>query len=385
MKQEDIYQTILSVLTDEATDEEREAFSLWLAESEEHRTEYEKIHKLYLRSLSKKKENTYDTEKGWQHVYNKTIRKKKVRFTRIWLRYAAAIVIFITVGVYFYIDKPEEPLLVNITEYNEPTLVLDNGKQISLQQKPFSLQEKNVVIKNDSENKLVYEESESDTNEPVTNNHLVIPRGKTYQLVLSDGTKIWLNAETELTYPSRFNQDKREVTLKGEAFFEVTKDTQRPFYVKTKGMDVKVLGTSFNVSCYANDQTIQTTLVEGSVRVVAGNGEERVITPSEQLSYNKEKQNMQVQTVNTDLYTSWINGEYIFKNASLETIIHKLQRWHDFSVNYENDQLKNCRFSLTIDRNLSVNQLIEVINYTSNVELELVNNRINIKERRRDK
>lgn len=380
MEQENIYQTILSVLTDEATTREREIFSRWLAESDEHRAEYEKIHQLYLLSLSKKKKPIHNVERAWLNVYNKTIRKKKINFVRACLRYAAAIIVLVFVGTYLYIDKSKEPLFVDVTKYNEPTLVLDNGKQISLQQKTFSLQEKNVVIKNDSGNKLMYEDAGAGTNEPAVSNHLVIPRGKTYQVVLSDGTKIWLNAETELTYPSRFDQAKREVTLKGEAFFEVAKDAQRPFYVKTNGMDIKVLGTSFNVTCYMNDQTIQTTLVEGSVSVVVENGQERVITPSEQLSYNKEKQNMEVHTVNTDLYTSWVNGEYIFKDVPLETIFQKLARCFDFTVVYESEQLKNSRFSLTIDRNISISQLIEIINYTSEVELEYVNNCINVKK-----
>lgn len=161
---------------------------------------------------------------------------------------------------------------VNMEEFSQPTLLLENGEKIALTEESFSMQEKHVVIKNDAKNKLVYEPQEEEEEKiTIQNNHLVIPKGKTYQLLLSDGTRIWLNSETEITYPTRFVGNKREITLIGEAFFEVAKNKEKPFIVNANGMEVKVLGTSFNVSCYTADKTISTTLIEGSVSVKTEN------------------------------------------------------------------------------------------------------------------
>lgn len=144
-------------------------------------------------------------------------------------------------------------------------------------------------------------------------------------------------------------------------------------------MDVRVLGTSFNVSCYSSDNTFTTTLIEGSVAVKTDKNKTETITPSEQFTYDKRNAQTSTQIVNTELFTSWMNGEYIFKDTTLEEIVRKLQRWYDFSVRYEDESLKNNRYSLTADRNTNLDQLLEVISYTSTVKLERIGHIINIK------
>ena len=228
---------------------------------------------------------------------------------------------------------------------------------------------------------LSYEAEGGTDKAKIVHNRLIIPRGKMYRLVLEDGTKVWLNSETELSYPSRLAGTKREVKLLGEAFFEVTPDKERPFYVKANGMDIRVLGTSFNVSAYQDSESTSTTLVEGSVAVSTANGAERTITPSERLAYNKKSHQLSVEKVDTELYTSWINGVYIFKNMPLEEILEKLSRWYDFSVTYQDETLKHTRFSLTADRKTDIDKLLEVINYTSDVKLEKQGKSINVKKK----
>lgn len=380
MESESIYQLILSVLTNEASEEEKKSFSRWLKESDDNKREFEKVRRLYLTSSSKRKEQVYDTDSAWNKVHKQTIRKKEVRFTGMFLRYAAMIMVVISTGVYFYITNSNDKLVADTEQFDQPTLLLHNGKRILLEEKEFSMQQQHITIKNNTDRKLIYEKSNTVSNEKSEQNHLIVPKGKTYQLVLSDGTKIWMNSESEIIYPLLFNGNKREVTLVGEAYFDVAKDKNKPFYIKANGIDVKVLGTVFNVSCYSKDKTITTTLVEGSVCIQTQNGKEQIIAPSEQLSYNKEHLDIEVKTVNTELYTSWINGEYIFKDAPLEDIIAKLQHWHDFTVSYQNEKIKSYRFSLTVSRNTSLDQLLEIINFTSEVKLERINNNINIKE-----
>lgn len=381
MDSETIYQIIHSILADEATDEERRIFTEWLDASDANRAEYEKLKRLYQVTSHRNKNKTFNTEFAWQQVRKQTIAKKKTFRLPVWTRYAAMVAIIVFTGMIYFSKQPTSTIReVNMEEFSQPTLLLENGEKIALTEESFSMQKKDVVIKNDAKNKLVYEPQKEEKKITIQNNHLVIPKGKTYQLLLSDGTRIWLNSETEITYPTRFVGNKREITLIGEAFFEVAKNKEKPFIVNANGMEVKVLGTSFNVSCYTADKTISTTLIEGSVSVKTENKKTVTITPSEQFTYNRDNAKTDIRIVNTELFTSWINGEYIFKDTALEEIVKKLQRWYDFSVNYEDESLKNNRYSLIVDRNTDIDHLLEVISYTSDIKLERTNNIINIKK-----
>lgn len=377
-------------MADEATTEEHRVLSQWLEEAEENREEYRKLQELFKRTSLTPKESKIDIERAWQIVHNQTVCKKKIFKLPVWIYYAAvaAIIIYISI-VPFKKEAPQDVLTqiekIDIKEFEEPTLLLENGEKIVLNKESFSIKQEQVTIKNDKDNKLVYESQQEVNKNTVVNNHLVIPKGRTYQLHLEDGSRIWLNAESELIYPEQFIGDKREVILVGEAFFEIAPDTEKPFLVKTKGIEIKVLGTSFNVSCYGKDNTISTTLVEGSVSIQTEQGELQTIIPTEQFRYDKKKHLTTIQTVNTELYTSWINGKYIFKDATLEEIIDKLQRWYEIYPNYKEESLKNKRFSITIDRESTLDQILEVISYTSDVKLEKAGNSINIKKQRREK
>ncbi len=385
MDSETIYQIIHSILADEATDEERRIFTEWLDASDANRAEYEKLKRLYQVTSHRNKNKTFNTEFAWQQVRKQTIAKKKTFRLPVWTRYAAMVAIIVFTGMIYFSKQPTSTIReVNMEEFSQPTLLLENGEKIALTEESFSMQKKDVVIKNDAKNKLVYEPQKEEKKITIQNNHLVIPKGKTYQLLLSDGTRIWLNSETEITYPTRFVGNKREITLIGEAFFEVAKNKEKPFIVNANGMEVKVLGTSFNVSCYTADKTISTTLIEGSVSVKTENKKTVTITPSEQFTYNRDDAKTDIRIVNTELFTSWINGEYIFKDTALEEIVKKLQRWYDFSVNYEDESLKNNRYSLIVDRNTDIDHLLEVISYTSDIKLERTNNIINIKKIREE-
>lgn len=386
MKKELIYQAILSTLAQEATAEEQHAVDEWLRESEENREEYERLSRLYQKSTAPRKPKQFDVDRGWKEVAGRTIHKKKSWILSPWVRYAAVITIVVASGLFFFTDmfRTEGMREIDMTAFNEPTLLLEGGDEIDLSEESFTMKRDQALIKNDADHLLSYESVREADNE-VTRNRLIIPRGKTYKLVLEDGTKVWLNSETELSYPSSFSGDKREVTLVGEAFFEVTPNKEKPFWVNTNGMSVRVLGTSFNVCSYQGSENTSTTLVQGSVAVRTADGVEKTMIPSERLAYNKKSNQVSVEKVDTELYTSWINGVYIFKNAPLEEILEKLQRWYDFSIVYQDETLKHTRFSLTADRKTNIDKLLEVINYTSDVKLEKQGKSINVIKQRRIK
>lgn len=389
MTSETIYQIILSELADEATEEELLSLSKWLEKSDANREEYAQIKRLYQKSSLKTKEQTYNIDKAWQNVQRQTVHKK--RNFSLWLGYAAMLAIILSIGVIFFANEHKSASIskvnkINVNDFDQPTLLLENGETIKLNEESFAMQQKHITIKNDAEKMLVYETIEEKAEKKIQNNHLIIPKGKTYQLELSDGTRIRLNSESELIYPTLFTENKREVTLIGEAFFEVAKDKDKPFIVKANEMEVSVLGTTFNICSYTKDKTISTTLIEGSVSVRTNHGKKQIITPSEQFTYNKENNQTDIQTVNTELYTSWINGKYIFKDAKLEEIINKLQLWYDFSVTYQNENLKDNRYSLIAEKDIDLDKLLEVISYTSDVKLERTGtNTINIKKIKEEK
>lgn len=387
MESETIYQIILSVLADEATEEERQTLLAWVEQSDANKQEFEKMKRLYQVSISKgkKKPAIYDVEMAWERVNRQTIRRKKSPILKRWFSYAAMLAIILSIGVWYIQNPSDFQANVNVEDFKEPTLLLENGEQIPLNQENFAIQRENTLIRNNSE-KLSYEAEHNDAakEKEYPLNHLVIPKGNAYELKLADGTHVWLNAQSELIYPTRFSGSERRVKLKGEAYFDVTKNPDQPFLVETNGAEVKVLGTSFNVSGYEDESEAAVTLVEGSVSVRVGDGEHVQISPDEQITWNKYTKQIQKQTVDTHLYTSWIQGEYIFKEASLKDIFGKLHRWYDFSVIYEHEQLKQKRFSLTVDRQISFDQLLEIISYTSDVKLERVGNSIRVKQEKKE-
>ena len=201
---------------------------------------------------------------------------------------------------------------------------------------------------------------------------LNVPYGEKYSIVLPDGTKVFLNAASELKYPVEFMGDRRVVDLDGEAYFEVHKDNQRPFVVRTKGAEVCVLGTSFNVNTYGDDGRIYTTLVNGSVRVLSvKNGQEKVLTPGMQGVMNMQTGQLMVREVDVESYVAWREGRFVFRTMTLDLIMQQLQRWYDFEVFYQNLELKDYEFRGVIKRDMDLDKVLSVIKATTNVDFEV--------------
>ena len=166
--------------------------------------------------------------------------------------------------------------------------------------------------------------------------------------------------------------------------FDVAENPEKPFRVLTHEIEVKVLGTSFNVSAYESERFASVTLVGGSVAVQTDKGEQFRIIPSEQFTHDGQSHASTIKKVDTDLYTSWTRGEYIFKDATLEDIFGKLSHWYDFTVQYQDEQLRQKRFSVVVDRSISLDQLLELISFTSDIELEQHQGNIIVKRKGRE-
>lgn len=386
MKSEKIYYIILAVLSDEASDEDVKIFRKWYHASDTNKEEFEELKRLYTISFqSKNRSKVFDVERGWSKISPYTAKKKGIQVRHLIWPIAVSLIIFISFGKYFYNwTNDTNDKIQNITEIKRPILIRGTGDTIILTDVGIKAQNSDLIIENTSSKTLTYKRkniSSKKNIEKIKNNinHLIIPIGETYELFFTDGTYVKLNAKSELFYPDYFTENTREVTLIGEAYFDVVKDTSKPFIVKANGLDIKVLGTEFNISCYTKDQTITTTLVNGRVSIDLPDNTQRDIYPSQQLVFDRSQKKSIVKTVKTDLYTCWTENKMIFKNERIDILMSKLQNWYDFEVEYSNDKIKESRFSLEIDKNTELEKIIDIINFTSDIKLTYSNHKILIK------
>lgn len=258
---------------------------------------------------------------------------------------AAASVIFIFTLLY-NINNTQNNVIIshmNETELSHAQITLSTGEKISLGNdtkvnKEIGNSKMSIINNNIAIEKV---KSKNKAQEPIIST-LTVPHGENYHIVLPDGTRVWLNSLSELKFPNEF-EDKREVELKGEAFFEVTKDSLRPFIVKMNDYDVKVKGTSFNISNYSNEEVSRTTLCNGAVDIIVkGERESRFeLTPGDQISINHRNKQIKIEEVNTEIYTAWRSGYYYFENHSLEDIFKALSKWYNIdNVDFETNKLR---------------------------------------------
>ena len=309
----------------------------------------------------------------------KSIYDRKSR--RMTLRWSIAASIILLVGLFVgrtingVRDIHEEQELAKSVMQpgtSKAILMMADGKEVVLEQG----QNLNILLNErvrvaTSSQGIVYEEYGKGM---VTEeyNKLTTPVGGEYSLVLSDGTKVFLNADSELKYPVEFSDGKRIVDLKGEAYFEVHKDSLRPFIVRMNGAEVTVLGTSFNVNTYGDDGQIYTTLVNGSVRVSSvKNGQAEVLKPGMQSVMNVQSGLLTVRKVDVEPYVAWREGRFVFRAMTLDLIMRQLQRWYDFEVFYQNPELKDYEFRGVIKRDMDLDKVLSVIKVTTNVDFEV--------------
>ena len=309
----------------------------------------------------------------------KSIYDRKSR--RMTLRWSIAASIILLVGLFVgrtingVRDIHEEQELAKSVMQpgtSKAILMMADGKEVVLEQG----QNLNILLNErvrvaTSNRGIVYEEHGKGV---VTEeyNKLTTPIGGEYSLVLSDGTKVFLNADSELKYPVEFSDGKRIVDLKGEAYFEVHKDSLRPFVVRVNGAEVTVLGTSFNVNTYGDDGQIYTTLVNGSVRVSSvKNGQAEVLKPGMQSVMDVQSGQLTVREVDVEPYVAWREGRFVFRAMTLDLIMRQLQRWYDFEVFYQNPELKDYEFRGVIKRDMDLDKVLSVIKVTTNVDFEV--------------
>lgn len=302
-----------------------------------------------------------------------------------WFPYAAAIVLILSVGGVFYFSGDKEqteilPIAKNEVQVpgSRAVLILPDGRKVDLE---------NEVLRSDlaqsdslllvSARSLKYRDIDSpDTTEIF--HTLEIPRGGEYLLTLSDGTMIYLNSESTLSFPVKFQGKERKVYLTGEAYFKVAKNTEHPFVVTAGELEVLVTGTTFGVRAYKDEKDIQTTLESGQVTVRV-EGKSVKLVPNKQVLFNKSTMGLEVRDVDVDLYLAWADGRLVYDNCPLEKILTDLGRWYNIDVFYSRDELRSYQFSLNMKKHEEFTQVLELIGKTGEVQFEIKDNTVIVK------
>ena len=305
------------------------------------------------------------------------------RMNKLW-GYAATILVLCVIGVTIWMNELKQNEANQLAQVTiEPgrakaLLVLDDGQEIELDDHKTSkvLEESGIVIVNDS-SRVEYRPA-SRMGEKEVMNKIIVPTGGEYNLILSDGTRVYLNAESVITFPKHFTGERREVTLEGEAYFHVTASKEHPFIVKTKDMDVMVTGTEFNVKAYSDEMNVQTTLLQGVVTVFSGfeKKEKMEIKPNQQAEWCRRSVKMRVREVDPDLFMAWKNGRFIFRQDRLEDIMRTLARWYGVEVVYLDESVKSMLFAGKLDRSEEITPILDVLRTTDKLSVDVKGKKI---------
>lgn len=306
----------------------------------------------------------------WKSILEKSNATKK---SFAWIKYAALLIISLSVVGTIYKTKFNEiskPSTLNPTEnYDNITVTFSDGEVVEIDDKEelaITTSHGNMVAAKDGELHINNAEYATNLNWQAIN----VPKGRKIAIYLSDGTKVHLNSDTELVYPSEFGNTERLVKLKGEAYFEVAHNREKPFIVENNSQKITVLGTKFNVSCYENDKSIKTTLVEGSVKINSMiNPESLILEPGEQSNLKLDGSDLNKTKVDTKLFTSWTNEIMYFNNEELGKLAIKLERWYDVKIEFKSEKSKHLHFTGIIRKEKSINHIMKLVGKTSNIKI----------------
>lgn len=301
---------------------------------------------------------------------------------KLWPKFAAAAAIILVLFGLFKLynrDSIQEHLVQNQKEQITPgtfgaTLTLANGKQINLSQLKNGVfeQEAGVKITKTAKGELVYQVKNEADNTSRTNT-LTTAKGETFKVELPDGSSVWLNAASSLTYTTNLaNAEVRKVKLSGEAYFKVAHDSEHPFVVSTHGHDIKVLGTEFNVSSYENDDEEITTLVQGKISMNT-NRDKVILVPGEKGTVCNGS--IEKATANIEAATGWKNNEFVFASQDIRSIMKLISRWYDVNIIYEGD-IPSEKISGSISRFSDIHSVLNILQATGTVKIKTIGNRV---------
>ncbi|MCZ4695589.1 FecR family protein [Ancylomarina euxinus] len=317
----------------------------------------------------------FDEKKIWRNIEMKlkVFQKpepKIIRLLKPWRSVAAAVLLMVlgTESYFIFQDLKTVKTVEVLPGESLAYLQVDNQSKIDLSVQDTLLLFHQVNAQVDS-GQLVYSTAESDQSKIETHTINVPSKGE-YFVQLSDGTKVWMNSESSLKFKSKFTGQQRVVDLVGEAYFEVAKNPNKPFIVRTANTYVKVLGTKFNIKAYADEAYTYTTLKEGKVKLIMDD-KQQVMAPNEQVVFDKTKHQYTKRRVDASIYSAWTEGQFVFKDERLEDILNSLSRWYGLKVFYKHAQQKEERFSISVNRYDEIQPLLNHIELTGDIHLKI--------------
>lgn len=366
---EDIDFLLMRYVLGEMNDDEKVLVREWIAADEKHAEYYKDFQMFHLKMEWGMRANAV--------VHDSLARRRvKARQRRLRVLYwsAACLIVLFSVGGILWMLPEDEP--VYVTEKIEPgkskaVLYMASGDVVNVDGQTGVMKEKDGTrIEIDGKEGIAYRVTGGQQQEETLSNRIVIPRGGEFKLILADGTAVWLNSDSELSYPTAFAGQKREVFLRGEAYFDVKPDSLHPFIVHVDEVRIQVLGTQFNINTYA-EGSIKTVLVEGSVDLRNRAGEHVVLTPNRMADYRTVEGRFELTDVDVQPHVAWREGNFIFQSESLESIMNKLSVWYDLNVFYANEGLRDIRLSGNLERFSDVGKLFSKFEQISEARFKI--------------
>lgn len=368
------------------TASEQQQLDEWLKENSSHRDYYRKAEQFYSQSSSAGSSKP-DLDRAWQAYGVRerfSLRKTSLRKLAI----AASVAVLVAASaLLLYLQNQTTPQIATAEKQHKlmqagigkATLFFDDGRTFELNNSgTMTMQEGGVTISN-TEDGLAFAATGEEKGE-LRYSILRVPRGGEYVLTLPDGTHVWMNSESSIRFPSRFEDSERKVELQGQAYFEVAHNTDKPFLVWSGNQQIQVLGTQFDLKAYQNDETMTTTLVHGRVRISLKNNPDiqQTLSPNEQCTFNKTDNSLTKRTIETMSFVSWRSGQLMFENEELGEIMKTMSRWYDVEVVFASERARHIRFTGTLMRYDDINEVVNKIAKTNEIKIDVNENRIRV-------
>ena len=369
---------IVKAIAGSLSGEEAAELRLWRESSEENERLYQELLTMGGMELQQKEVALFVPETAWKMLSEKVSGKRKHRVGSNILKYAAVAcaVLGIAVSV-FYISgnkTPETVETVAVAQVSVPAIAHGSSGKLDRQS---TFQTADATVRNTEHSGIIsYKKTEKTEKKEVKMNRLIVPRGGEYNVELADGTLVYLNAESELQYPVTFIGESREVTLRGEAYFKVTKNNEKPFIVKSDDLSVQVWGTEFNLNTLNQEGYYAATLVEGSVEVKVPGRHSVFLEPSQQARVDCTTSDITCLKVNTLPYTAWKDGKFVFNHEDMQHITMRLEKWYDVEFTYSEETLKNLKVFGVISRYEDITKVLKLLSATRLVSFRYVNHKI---------
>ncbi|WP_163716014.1 FecR family protein [Mangrovibacterium lignilyticum] len=365
-------------LSNELSAEDREELDKWLSQSGENQFWFEKVTSENYKKEKLKMLRSVKTEAGWQTMVERRNKKRAIRRLQSLTKYAAVVVLLFATAVWVFKPSSTQENLEIAAENILPgsrqaKLVLSTGETIDLANSDDEVvEEKNGTRINLGKERLAYDDANPSSEVELAYNELIVPRGGEYSITLSDGTEVFLNADSKLRYPVKFSSGERNVELDGEAYFKVAHNKEAPFRVKTNDMQVEVLGTEFNISAYSEDNSIQTTLINGSVKATnLLHHQDIILEPGQQAELEKNSGQMSAENVDISFSVAWRNGLLRFDEKPLGEIMKTIERWYDVEVVFDDPEVAGIDFGCNLSRYSTIEPLMRIFEATGTVGVSI--------------